>query len=163
MIRKLANLFILLPVGILLVVLSVANRQPVSLALNPFRPEDAQLAVQAPFFVFLFAALMLGMILGSLATWFKQGRHRKQARVQSREAAKWQAEADTHKTRAEEIAGRGLPQIPAQRRFRAWRQFRAWPAYGRRTRPPDSAPRRRKSRKIRRQAHTPSNSAANCG
>ncbi|MCA0255995.1 MAG: LapA family protein [Proteobacteria bacterium] len=118
MIRKLANLFILLPVGILLVVLSVANRQSVSLALNPFRPDDTQLAVQAPFFVFLFAALMLGMVLGSLATWFKQGRHRKQARVQSREAAKWQAEADTHKTRAEELTAQvtssSAPQLPAR-------------------------------------------------
>lgn len=118
MIRKLANLLILLPVGILLVVLSVANRQAVSLALNPFRPEDQQLAVQAPFFVFLFATLMLGMIIGSFATWFSQGRHRRRARLQSREAAKWQAEADTHKTRAEELTAQvtssSAPQLPAR-------------------------------------------------
>lgn len=116
MIRKLANLFIFLPVGILLVVLSVANRHSVALALNPFNPEDGQLSVAAPFFVFLFVALMLGMIIGSLATWFSQGRHRKRARLQSREAEKWHAEADTHKSRAEELAAQAAatPQLPAR-------------------------------------------------
>ena len=116
MIRKLANLFILLPVGILLVVLSVANRQPVVLALNPFNPQDVQLSLSAPFFVFLFVALILGMVIGSLATWFSQGRHRKRARVQSREAEKWHAEADTHKSRAEELAAQAAstPRLPAR-------------------------------------------------
>ena len=33
-----------------------------------------------PLFVLLFAALGLGMIVGSLATWLKQGRYRKLAR-----------------------------------------------------------------------------------
>ena len=39
-----------------------------------------------PLFVLLFLPLALGMIVGSLATWMKQGRYRKLARQRSQEA-----------------------------------------------------------------------------
>ena len=39
-----------------------------------------------PLFIFLFVALALGMIVGSLATWVKQGRYRKLARQRGVEA-----------------------------------------------------------------------------
>jgi uncharacterized integral membrane protein len=110
MARKIINLLILLPVGIVLVIFCVANRQVVQLAFNPFRPEDQILSVSAPLFVFLFATLIIGMVVGSAATWFAQGRHRKRARIQSREAVRWQTEADKHRVRAEQIAG----QLPAK-------------------------------------------------
>ncbi len=105
MTRKLINILILAPVAIVLIVLSVANRDTVTLALNPFDPSDTLLSLSAPFFVFLFAAVMLGMIIGSLATWFKQGKYRKKARVEAREAVKWHTEADKQRERAETMTG----------------------------------------------------------
>jgi len=104
MIKRIIALAILVPLGIVLIMLSVANRQAVTLALNPFEPADSVLSVTLPFFVFLFAALIAGMIIGSLATWFKQGKHRKEARVKSREAVKWHTEADREKAKAQQIA-----------------------------------------------------------
>jgi uncharacterized integral membrane protein len=104
MIKRIIALAILVPLGIVLIMLSVANRQAVTLALNPFDPTDALLSVTLPFFVFLFLALITGMILGSLATWFKQGKHRKRARVQASEAVKWHTEADRQKAKAQQIA-----------------------------------------------------------
>lgn len=104
MIKRIIALAILVPLGIVLIMLSVANRQAVTLALNPFDPADTLLSVTLPFFVFLFLALIAGMILGSLATWFKQGKHRKQARVQASEAVKWHTEADRQKAKAQQIA-----------------------------------------------------------
>ena len=68
MFRKLVFLFVALPIAVVLIMLSVANRQAVTLALNPFDPADTLLSVTLPFFVFLFAALITGMIIGSLAT-----------------------------------------------------------------------------------------------
>ena len=59
MLKKLVNIIVLIPVGVILIVLSVANRQSVTLALNPFRPEDSVLSVSAPFFVFLFLFTVL--------------------------------------------------------------------------------------------------------
>ena len=114
MVRKIVSLVVLLPMAILLTVLAVANRHPVSLALNPFNPADQTLAVSAPLFVLLILAVMLGVLLGAVVTWFSQGKHRKKARSQSRAAQQWQAEADRQKTRAEQIAGATLPQAAPQ-------------------------------------------------
>jgi len=114
MVKKVINLVILVPLGIILIVLSVANRQSVTLALNPFEPQDQLLSLTAPFFVFLFLALILGLVIGSFATWFAQGKYRKRARHESKAAMKWQEEADRHKSRAEQIAGQSLPQLSAK-------------------------------------------------
>ena len=110
MTRKLINLIILIPIAIVLIVLSVANRNVVTLALNPFEPGDPVLSASAPFFVFLFLALMIGMVVGSLATWFRQGRYRKKARREAREAVRWHTEADKQRERAEAVSGgKSLP------------------------------------------------------
>jgi uncharacterized membrane protein (DUF106 family) len=108
MIKKIINLLVLVPVGIVLIVLSVANRQSVTLALNPFRPEDSMLSVTAPFFVYLLLATILGLVIGSLATWFTQSKYRKRARVEAHEAVKWHSEAEKQKTRAETIASHAV-------------------------------------------------------
>ena len=110
MTRKLINIIILVPIAIVLIVLSVANRNVVTLALNPFDPSDQVLSVSAPFFVFLFLALMVGMVVGSLATWFRQGRYRKKARQEAKEAVRWHTEADKQRERVEAMAsGKSLP------------------------------------------------------
>lgn len=88
--RKIANLVIFVPLGILLIVLCVANRESVTLALNPFQPQDSVLSVSAPLFVLLFVSVIFGMAVGSAVTWLSQGRYRKQARIEAREAIKWQ-------------------------------------------------------------------------
>ncbi len=108
MIAKLVKLVIFVPLAIILIVLSVANRQDVTLALNPFEPQDQLLSFSAPFFVFLFAALIVGLIAGSMATWFAQGKHRKKARAGKREADRWQVEADKQKNRAEALASQAI-------------------------------------------------------
>lgn len=90
--KRIITLVIAVPLGILLVVLAVANRQVVTLALNPFRPDDSVISLSAPFFLFLFLAVLIGMAIGSAATWWSQGRYRRQARVEAREAVKWQQE-----------------------------------------------------------------------
>ncbi|KQV84139.1 LapA family protein [Rhizobium sp. Root1220] len=110
MTKKILNLLILLPLGIILIAFCVANRQSVTLAFNPFRPDDQVLSLSAPFFVFVFIALIIGMLVGSAATWFSQSKHRKRARSEAKEAVRWHTEADRHKTRADEIAG----QLPSR-------------------------------------------------
>ncbi len=108
MILRLVKLVILVPAAVVLVVLSVANRHAVTLALNPFRPEDQLLSLSLPLFVLVLAALILGVVIGSLVTWFAQGRYRKQARNEAHEARKWREEADKQRTRVEEVTTRNL-------------------------------------------------------
>ena len=114
MVKRIVNVLILIPVAIVLIVLSVANRQSVTLALNPFRPEDSVLSVTAPFFVYLFLATIFGLVLGALITWFTQGKYRKRARIEATEAVKWHSEADKHRARAEAIASQAV--VPASGR-----------------------------------------------
>lgn len=108
MLKKIVNIVVLIPVAIILIVLSVANRQTVTLALNPFNPADSVLSASAPFFVFIFLAVIFGLMVGSLATWFGQGKYRKRARNEAHEAVKWHAEAEKHRTRAETMAAQTL-------------------------------------------------------
>ncbi|PWW00081.1 uncharacterized protein DUF1049 [Hoeflea marina] len=114
MFKRIITLVILVPVAIVLILLSVANRQTVTLAFNPFEPSDPVLSQSAPLFVFLFAALMLGMIIGSLATWFNQGKHRSRARNKAQEAVKWHSEADRQKAKATELARSSTLPPPAE-------------------------------------------------
>ena len=108
MVLRFIKLVILIPVAVVLIVLSVANRHSVTLALNPFRPEDQVLSFSAPLFVVVLAALIVGVVLGSLVTWLAQGRYRKQARVEATEARKWREEAGKQRTRVEEATTRTL-------------------------------------------------------
>ena len=64
----------------------MANRAPVAFTLDPFNPGNPALTIQLPLFFLLFAALAPGMMIGSLATWFRQGRYRKLARQRGLEA-----------------------------------------------------------------------------
>lgn len=98
--KKILSLVVFIPLGVLLIVLAVANRQTVTLALNPFRPDDSVLALSGPFFLFLLLALIAGMVIGSAATWWSQGKYRKQARIEAREAVKWHQEADRNRLAA---------------------------------------------------------------
>ena len=103
MVRRIVKLVILIPVAIVLVLLSVANRHAVTLALNPFNADDTLLSLTLPFFVFLLIAVMAGVVLGSFATWFTQGRHRKRARDEAYEARKWRQEADRQRGEVEKL------------------------------------------------------------
>lgn len=115
MTKKLINLVILLPVAIILIVLSVANRHAVTMALNPFDPADPVLSTNAPFFVYLFLAVIFGAILGSTLTWFAQGKHRKHARTRAQEVARWQGEARRNQKRAEELAQQVILPVSASK------------------------------------------------
>lgn len=83
--NRFLTIAVFIPVAIVLIALAVANRGAVSFTLDPFNPGSPGLTVHWPLFVYLFAALGLGLIIGSVATWFRQGRYRKAARESASE------------------------------------------------------------------------------
>ncbi|MBM6594115.1 lipopolysaccharide assembly protein LapA domain-containing protein [Microvirga pudoricolor] len=85
MIRFLKAL-ILLPIAIVVVLLAVANRDPVTLSLDPFSGDVPEIAFQLPLFAVIFAAVMLGVVIGGVAAWLAQGKHRRARRQFRREA-----------------------------------------------------------------------------
>lgn len=94
MLKRIVWLLIAFPAGLLLVTFAVVNRHEVRLVLDPFRPQDPVISLALPFYAYLFAALLLGVILGGTAMWFGQARWRRTSRLHSRAAARWHAEAD---------------------------------------------------------------------
>lgn len=90
--RQLFLIFIVVPLGVLMVAFGVANREPVRLTLDPFRPAETSLYLEAPLFLILFSVLALGLVLGGLITWLSQGKWRKAARERGREAADLRSE-----------------------------------------------------------------------
>jgi len=103
-VRRIVYFLVALPIGIVLIVLSVANRQPATLSLDPFSAEAPALSLTWPFFAFLFASLLLGLVIGAVATWFGQGRYRAEARRNRAEAVKWRGEAEAQRRRSDELA-----------------------------------------------------------
>ena len=85
MLNRFMLIAVLVPLAIILVALAVANRGVASFTLDPFNPGNPALTWQMPLFVLLFAAIALGMLIGSVATWVKQGRYRKLARQRAQE------------------------------------------------------------------------------
>ncbi|MDQ0314184.1 lipopolysaccharide assembly protein LapA domain-containing protein [Amorphus orientalis] len=95
--KRFLETLVLLPIAIILVILAVANRSPVRLVLDPFRPSETALSVTLPLYWVIFACLAIGVILGGMAVWMRQGRFRKAARRNRREAAHLREEVETIK------------------------------------------------------------------
>jgi uncharacterized integral membrane protein len=85
MLNRFVIVAVFVPLAIILIALAVANRGMVSFTVDPFNPGNPALTIQLPLFVLLFAAAGLGLIVGSLVTWWKQGRYRKLARQREQE------------------------------------------------------------------------------
>jgi len=109
--RRFTVLFILLPLAIVVVVLSVANRAPVDFSLDPLGAIPA-LSLTAPLFFFLFAALALGILIGGIATWLGQGKWRRAARAERANAARLRQEVE----RLTERAAASTPALSGPRR-----------------------------------------------
>lgn len=104
MLKRLIALVFLAPIGIILIVLAVTNRHPVTIGVPPYVGETPFLSFSVPVFVLVFAAVLAGIFLGGFGTWVSQGKHRKLARSRKVDASKWQFEADKEKKRADELA-----------------------------------------------------------
>lgn len=91
---------VVVAVTIVLLLFAFANRQIVTVSFDPFSSvQNAALATSAPLFAVVIVTAMLGVVAGSAATWFSQGRHRRAARRHRVEAAKWRAEVELLRAR----------------------------------------------------------------
>ena len=84
--RSFLKALILVPIALLIVLFSVANRAPVRISFDPISRDAPVLAYDLPLFVVVLAALAIGVLIGGLASWLAQGKHRKAARRNRREA-----------------------------------------------------------------------------
>lgn len=94
MLRRALTYLIVFPLAVVLITLGVVNAQYVELILDPFRPDAPALSISLPFYVFLFASVVVGIVVGGWVTWRSQAHWRREARRRTAEAQRWQAEAD---------------------------------------------------------------------
>ena len=97
MLRRIVGWVVLVPLCIVLIVFALANRQLVVVNFNPFVPSEALSTpgVGVPFFLVLFTVLLLGVVLGGVATWFAQSHHRRDERSFRRETERLSREVDS--------------------------------------------------------------------
>jgi len=102
--RRVIFLIPLIALATVMVILSVANRGSVTFSFDPFGGNA--LSFVAPLFVFLFAALLLGIVIGGVAAWLRQGRWRHAARVARAEVSRLKGELDRQRSRGVEPPAR---------------------------------------------------------
>jgi len=107
--RRFITLLILVPVAAVVVLFSVANRHAVTVSLDPFHGAAPGLTFAAPLFVLLFGALALGVLIGGVAAWTRQGRWRRAARRIEAEAGLLRGEIDKLRRTAPAPGAAALP------------------------------------------------------
>lgn len=117
---RLIKYLILIPLGIVVVVLSIANRDAVTVSLNPFSDaaagtDLAVLSYSVPLYLLLFGFLLLGILLGGFGSWFSQGKWRRKARENEHQASVQQHRAEEAEQKARELSpdhGNNNPLLP---------------------------------------------------
>jgi len=84
---------VLVPIALAIVLFAVANRAPVRVSFDPISRDAPLFALDVPLFAVVLAALAVGVLIGGLAAWLAQGKHRKAARRNRREAEVLRSEA----------------------------------------------------------------------
>jgi Lipopolysaccharide assembly protein A domain len=92
--RKLILVLVVLPLAVVLIALAVVNRKPALLVLDPLGGTEPGLSLEAPLFLFLLGAFAVGLVVGGVATWLGQGKWRRLAREETRQARDWRRQAD---------------------------------------------------------------------
>lgn len=102
--KKLIKAIFLLPLAFVLIVFAIANRHLVKVSLDPLgSPDQTALSLQAPLFVVLIGAAMVGVVAGGIVTWVSQARFRKLAR---------QGRDEIERLRRDGVASRAQAQTP---------------------------------------------------
>jgi uncharacterized integral membrane protein len=92
MLRRILRWVVGLPIAIIVVAFAVANRQWITVSLDPFSKDAPFASIDIPLWSLFFCGVFFGLIAGWIACWVAQGKWRKTARQTRRELAQTQAE-----------------------------------------------------------------------
>jgi len=116
MIRKIVSFVILVPLALLIAVFAVANRASVRVSLDPFANDPPIYSWTSPLFVILLTMVVIGVIVGGVATWLGQYKWRQRARALAAELKAARAETEALRNAVETAAPPpGATAIPYRR------------------------------------------------
>lgn len=115
-IRKIIAAIILVPLAFIIIAFAVANRQIVTVSLDPFSAEHPAASLTLPLFALVIVLLVLGVLIGGIAAWLRQSKWRRTARRLEREIADLHIEIEALK-RSAGVPGAGIdaPTAPPER------------------------------------------------
>jgi hypothetical protein len=94
MVRKIVTALILVPLAVVVIALAVANRQPVVVSFDPFDQLHPAMARALPLYQLMLLLLVVGVVVGGVAAWVRQGKWRRAARLADAHARELRAEVD---------------------------------------------------------------------
>ena len=104
--RKLLAWIVIAPLAAVILLFAVANRDRVTVSLDPFSADAPAWSVELPMFLLIFVALIVGVIIGGMAVWFGKLQWRMAAHRAEKEVARLKAEkAEAERRVAHESAG----------------------------------------------------------
>jgi uncharacterized integral membrane protein len=95
--RKIVAAIFLIPLAVVIIAFAVANRQIVTVSLDPFSAEDPAASLTLPLFALVIVLLVLGVVIGGIAAWLRQSKWRRTARRLEREVEDLRRELDVLK------------------------------------------------------------------
>lgn len=95
MLRKIVAALILVPLAVIIIAFAVANRQIVTVSLDPFSSDQPAAAVTLPLFALIILLLIVGVLIGGLAAWLRQGKWRGAARRLERDVQELRQKVDS--------------------------------------------------------------------
>jgi hypothetical protein len=104
---------IVIPIAVLVLIFAVANRHLVVVSLDPLGARAPGLTVEIPLFLLMFLLLAIGVVLGGIAAWFGQAKHRRAARLARYEADRHRAEAERVRAELAGVETVRRPSLPA--------------------------------------------------
>lgn len=112
------KLLVLVPLALIAVAFAVANRQGVTVSFDPVSDVPA-FALSEPLFVLIILFVVAGVVIGGVATWLGQGRHRRALRAARRDNDDLRTEvsrlkADLQLQARELHEARPYPALPGQ-------------------------------------------------
>ena len=114
--RKIIAAIILVPLAVLIIAFAVANRQIVTVSLDPFGAEHPAASLTLPLFALVIVLLVLGVLIGGIAAWLRQSKWRRTARRLEREIADLHIEIEALKRNGGVLAtGVNVPPAPPER------------------------------------------------
>jgi len=109
-VRNIIAALILVPLAVIIIAFAVANRQIVTVSLDPFSAEHPAASVTLPLFGLILVLLIVGVLIGGIAAWPRQSKWRRTARRLEREVGDLRTEIEEFKRTAGIVGGSGLPE-----------------------------------------------------
>jgi len=111
--KSILRVIVFVPLALIILFFSMANRGSVRIGLDPFAPSDGSgPSFEAPIFLVVLASIAIGVLAGGISSWLGHLSVRRAAKV---------ARAEARKTRVEieKLRQQALASLPADKRVKS--------------------------------------------